>query len=139
MKTVIHGNPFSVPQAETDGAVLASLRMPAWHQKAEFVAYPKDGRRRGYRLILVFNPLTPISFGDACGNLKEIDVGPTVGLTRIHAAFCTSQRVLSQIYGTVTASGPGDPEFGRLLADALDQLLPPRNFANEDDCKPPAC
>ena len=139
MRTVIHGNPFSVPQAQANAAVLAGLRMPAWHQKGEFIEYPIDGRRRGYRLVLVFNPAHPINFGDACGDLDEIGIGPAAGRTRVRAVFCSRERPLSQIDGAVTASGLDDPAFRRLLADTLDQLLPPENFGNANDCNRPTC
>lgn len=139
LQTVIHGNPFSGPPAEANKAILVSLRMPAWQQAGEFVAYSKDQRRRGYRLVLIFNARRPVPSGDACRDLDEIEVGPSSGLTRIHAAFCASQRPLSEIGGMVSARGLDDPEFRRLLADTMDQLLPPRNFENDDGCKAPSC
>ena len=139
LRTVIHGNSFSVAPAQANKSILASLRMPAWHQAGEFVAYSKDQRRKGYRIVLIFNSRRPVSFGDACLDLDEIETGPSTGLTRVHAAFCASQRPLSEIDGTVNASGLDDPEFRRLLADTIDQLLPPRNFENDDRCNRPNC
>ena len=135
LRTVVHGNPFGVPQADTDAAVIANLRMPPWHQAGRFVPFSKDGKRRGYRLVLVFNPARPLSSGDACGDLSEIDVGPAGGMTRVRAAFCTRERPLSEIDAVVSATGPSDPEFKQLLADTIDQLLPSRNFNNTDGCK----
>ena len=137
MRAVIHGNPFAVPQAETDQAVLSALRLPRWHQRAQFVSYPTDGKRRGYRLVLVFNTADPIGHGKACRDLQEIGVGPGQGVTRIHAAFCTGERLLSHLNGQVAVSGPNDPALRTLLARTMDQLLPPRNFVIDDGCASP--
>lgn len=139
MRTVIHGNPFDVSKAVADQVILSSLRMPAWHQKAEFVPHLTGGKRRGTRLVLVFNPTDRISQEDACGDLSEIGVGPNASVTRIHAAFCASERSLSHIDGRVTASGPKDPAFRGLMAQAIDQLLPHRNFDNDGSCKRLVC
>jgi len=139
IRTVIHGNPFEVSQALADQAILASLRMPAWHQKAQFFPYLTGGKPRGARLVLVFNPTDRISHEDACGDLGKIGVGPNAGVTRIHASFCASERALSYIEGRVAASEPKDPAFSSLMAQTIDQLLPIRNFDNDGSCKRPAC
>ena len=139
MRTVIHGNPFDVSQAVANQVILSSLRMPPWHQKAQFVPHPTGSKRRGARLVMIFNPTDRISHGDACGDLSEIGVGPKPGVTRVHAAFCASERSLSHIDGRVTASGPKDPAFRSLMAQAIDQLLPRRNFENDGSCKDPNC
>ena len=139
LRTVIHGNPFDVSQAAADQVILSSLRMPAWHQKAQFVPHLTGGKRRGTRLVLIFNPTDLLSHDDACGDLSEIGVGPNAVITRVHAAFCASERSLSHIDGHVTASEPKDIAFRSLMAQAIDQLLPSRNFDNDGSCKRPAC
>jgi len=137
MRTVLHGNPFSSTRAEFEQAILSGLRLPAWHQKAEFISYPVDGKRRGHRLVLVFNPTGRISHGDACDDLSEIGVGAADSMTRLHVAFCTSERSLSEISGRVFARNLDDPALTKLLAQAIDQLLPPSNFENAGTCKIP--
>ena len=139
MRTVIHGNPFDVSQAEADQMILSSLRMPAWHQKAQFVLHRASDKRQSARLVLIFNPIDPVSHDEACRKLSEIGVRPIANITQIHAAFCASERSLAHIDGRVTASEPRDPAFRGLMAQAIDQLLPLRNFANDGSCKPPAC
>ena len=133
LPTVVHGNPFAIPRAEAERLVLSTLRMPGWHRPARFVAYPNEGERRGYRLVVVLNPARPVGHGEACRDLRDIDLGPGAATTRLHAAFCVSERPLSHISGRAALAGPDDPALGRLLAQALDQLLPPRNFLIEDD------
>ena len=133
LRTVIHGNPFAIQQAETERAVLSTLRMPSWHQRTQFVSYPSDGKRRGYRLVVIFNPADPISQSDVCGDLGEIPAGPSAAMTRLHVAFCVSERPLSYIGGSAEVGGPDDPTFRQLLAQVMDQLLPPRNFLIRDD------
>ena len=136
LPTVVHGNPFAMPRERTERLVLASLRMPGWHRPAGFVAHPDPGERRGYRLVVVFNPARPVGHGAACRDLGDIALGPGAATTRLHAAFCASERPLSHIGGRADLAGPDDPAFRRLLAQALDQLLPPRNHLTEDDDHP---
>ena len=133
LPTVVHGNPFAIPPAQAERLVLSTLRMPDWHRPARFVAYPSEGERRGYRLVVVFNPARPVGQGEACRDVRDIGLGPGAAATRLHAAFCASERPLSHINGRAALAGPDDPAFGRLLAQALDQLLPPRNALIEDD------
>lgn len=136
LPTVVHGNPFAIPRAEAERLVLSTLRMPGWHGRARFAAYPSEGERRGYRLVVVLNPVRPVGHGEACRDLRDIDLGPGAATTRVHAAFCVSERPLSHISGRAALAGPDDPALGRLLAQALDQLLPPRNPLTEDDESP---
>lgn len=136
LPTVVHGNPFAIPRGEAERLVLSTLRMPGWHRHARFVAYPDAGERRGYRLVVVLNPARPVGHGEACRDLRDIALGPGAATTRLHAAFCASERPLSHISGRAVLAGPDDPAFSRLLAQALDQLLPPRNPLTEDDESP---
>ena len=70
MPTVIHGNPFALPQTAADEHVLASLELPSRFESAPFKRLPVDSAPRGYRLVLVFNAGPPwIGFQDACGDL----------------------------------------------------------------------
>lgn len=136
LPTVVHGNPFALPREQAERLVLSTLRMPGWHRPAGFVADPNAGERRGYRLVVVFNPARPVGHGGACRDPRDIALGPGAATTRLHAAFCASERPLSHISGRAALTGPDDPAFRELLAQALDQLLPPRNHLIEDDDLP---
>ncbi len=59
LATVIHGNPFDIPKAASDDAVIASLRLPGGFPDTEFIPRPPQRKPTGHRLVLVFNPVPP--------------------------------------------------------------------------------
>ena len=126
LHTVIVGSPFS-SATEHDGKRLrAMLNLPPWHQQGDFTIVASTAPLRGYRLVLIFDPASPLPFGAACGNLDRIETTKHSERVRLHAAFCSRDRALSEIDG-----------HGSDLQAVLDQtiagLLPPDNRDNFDE------
>ena len=96
------------------------LRLPPWHQRTDFTLVSTATSRRGYRLVLIFNPASPLSFGEACEDLDGIETSKATQTVRLHAAFCTGERPLSEIDGR-----GGDLQS--VLDQTLAGLLPPNN------------
>ena len=125
--TVIHGNPFGIPKAEADAAIMNSLRLPRWFTPAELAQRPTNAKPKGYRLVFLFNPANPIPTSkQACDSLEDIEIAPHP--TRVRAVFCAGKRSLSKIDGWMTATSPADPAFQPFMNMLVASLLPARNI-----------
>ena len=99
------------------------LRLPPWHQRADFTLVRNAASRSGYRLVLVFNPIAPLTFGEACEDLEHIETSQSAPTVHLHAAFCTGDRPLSEIDGRGS-------DLQAVLDQTLAGLLPPNNRDN---------
>lgn len=126
LRTVVVGGPFDGTASADHEKLRTMLRLPPWHQRAEFTIAPDTTVSRGYRLVLVFNPAAPLSFGDACENLDGVETLAPSSTVHLHAAFCSRDRPISEIDG-----------HGSKLQAVLDQtlagLLPPENRDRFDE------
>ena len=104
LRTILVGSPF------TDKSL----------SDTDFTLVSTATSRRGYRLVLIFNPASPLSFGEACEDLDGIETSEATQTVRLHAAFCTGERPLSEIDGR-----GGDLQS--VLDQTLAGLLPPNN------------
>jgi hypothetical protein len=133
--TVIHGNPFDAPKAQSGSAVIASLSLPGGFQEAEFVPQPPEGRPTGQRLVLVFNPVPPGPYGGkACGDLGKVPVAADNTRTRHTAAFCVGERMASQIRSWGPPMEPGSAVFRQFMDQTLASLFPQRNIHDQPEC-----
>ena len=125
MRTVIYGNPFDRSQIESNKLILAALKLPTRFEASPFQLLAPDAPRRGYRLVLVFNP-NPIwiGFQDACGDLSDINVAAASDAIALHASFCIGTRAITELDLIGVGRGPDDPAFVQLMRSALDELLP---------------
>lgn len=123
LRTVVVGSPFKTNLSDESEKLRPMLRLPPWHQRADFTLVPNAASRRGYRLVLVFNPTAPLTFGEACKELDHIETSSSTPTVHLHAAFCTGDRPLSEIDGR-----GGDLQA--LLDQTLARLLTPNNRDN---------
>jgi len=125
MRTVIHGNPFTAQQAETNKLILAQLKLPTRFDAAPFQLLPPKSPTRGYRLVLIFNPNPRwIGFQKACGDLSDIAIAPAADAIALHASFCIGTRAITEFDLVDVVSGPDDPAFAQMMRNAIDELLP---------------
>lgn len=79
----------------------------------------------------VFNPGPGFGSYDACNPAYAADAGGPVqpdGSARVVAAFCSSQRLLTETVGEVSGiTGPDDPRFGKLMRVVMLDLFPPND------------
>ena len=126
LRTVAVGTPFADGPNDVGQKLQPMLHLPPWHQRAVFTMLPRTTQPRGYRVVLVFNPVAPLSFGEACADLRDIETARQPSALRLHGAFCSGKRPLSEINGR-----------GHNLQAVLDQtlagLLPPANRVIRDE------
>ena len=135
LATVIHGNPFDIPKAASDDAVIASLRLPGGFPDTEFIPRPPQRKPTGHRLVLVFNPVPPGPYGgNACRDLSNVPVAADKTQTRLTAAFCVSDRMASEIRSWGPPMEPGGPVFRQFMDQTLASLLPQRNIHDQPEC-----
>ena len=129
LRTVVVGSPFA---NEADGVaekLRPMLHLPPWHQRASFTMIKRTAPPRGYRVVLVFNATAPLSFGDACADLSDIETADPSEKIRLHAAFCVGKRPLTEI-------GARGSNLQATLDQTLAGLLPPTNrvILDEREC-----
>jgi len=94
----------------------------------EFQTIEPDELETSLYVSLVFNPEPSFDSYDAC-DLQRADTAgrPTRPghASRVVAAFCSTERLLSGTVGEATLTGPADPNFGKLIQQVLIDLFPP--------------
>ncbi len=111
----VHGNPFGVPQAQSDAAIRGARAIPAWAGTGNFVAHSEPGR--GLRLVLVFGP-TDAAVGSrrVCSDAGEIATARSETQTHVFAAFCRNNEWITYASIRVPAlKGPDDPALNDLM------------------------
>ncbi len=73
LPTILLGSPFTDKSLSDGNELQPMLRLPPWHQRTDFTLVSTATSRRGYRLVLIFNPASPLSFGEACEDLDGIE------------------------------------------------------------------
>lgn len=128
MTAEVHGNPFQTT-VEAD-AIAGALRLPGWFRPAKLTTRPTTGKSR---LVLIFNPVRRHLGGRAaCRGSDGIATGPPAARMRVQMAFCTAERLNTELVLEAPAgNGPDDPTFRKAVNDAVAVLLPSRNPLHE--------
>lgn len=134
-RTVIHGDPFGLGEADFAAATIGVLnRHQPFLQPTRFTTDPGEDASPDHRMVLVFDqPGMPIY--QLC---REPLPTPPTGLEgdltlHVSAAFCLHQAELTVVQGKVDGvTGIDDPKFDRLLGQIVLALFPPID-PNDDD------
>jgi len=129
MPLVVRGVALEGQSSEaTASMAAANMRLPRWFQSVPFQAPPVEGAPSGnYRTVLLFNPVAlSTDGGDACGPLDRIETGGPTDVTRIVAAFCTGDSVITSVRGSAPSDGT-EMSVARLLTQVSFGLYPARN------------
>ena len=124
MPVEIAGNPFA---AATDAEIIAgALQLPAHFSPARLTTRPGPGTASNVRLVMAFNATAPGAAESAlCNNLRTLPVRTGGAETRVSMALCASDRPAAWLVAEgPVGDGPRDPRFQRLMASALQTLLP---------------
>lgn len=138
--TVVHGNPFAVPDLQFRDVVLAAMQGANDGPATHFTATPSATTRPEYRTVLLFNG--PVSAGgvSVCAKLGELATVKGDQPIRMIAAFCVGERPYAVVEGWVSASDPTAPGLRQMIRQAVTELFPTRRLDQDGiDCRSPGC
>jgi hypothetical protein len=128
---VVYGNPLAVDDAALGRAVGDAMR--ASGVQSNFTTAPGASAEKNLRVV--------VSFGRRPDNrgLCTLKPGDRVtvdrsGITEVHAAWCWSERVDSEVSSYVTAiTSLDDPRFRALFSQATRELFPGSRDVNRNN------
>ena len=131
---VVRGNPFGgVPQAQVEQTLHRDMRTPAWAPRAQFVRDERAEAGDGLRLVVIFNPVTPIDFRGMCDNLDGIGSTGPGNQNTIRMAFCDGRQTMSDVaYRTGPAPTDQSAAFIGAVNNAAARALPFVDVAREN-------
>jgi len=120
----VRGNPFGVPEAQLADAVITEMkRAITWSGGARFTTDPAAAGSQDMRVVWMFNGGPggkPQCRGEGAGGGPE-----SGGAVRINAVFCDDDYVISDVSGSVAATGGlADPVFAQLTRQVTLELFP---------------
>jgi hypothetical protein len=140
LAVVVRGDPYRVPQAQLDAAVIAALGHGQYGVDTSFVAAP-DGPAPLYRIVILFAPPPGLGVYALCTRPQPPSAGASVpvdGRVELIAAACRGDQVASSAAGSIgLGEGPNSPEFRWGLVQFALALLPPTNPGNGPDSQYP--
>jgi hypothetical protein len=138
LKTVLHGDPFGLGEAEFAAATIALLnRHQPFLQPTHFTTTPGENASPRHRMVLVFDqPRIPV-YQLCRERLPAPPAKPAEPASKptlhVAAAFCQYQGELTAVQGKVEGvERLDDPRVDRLLGQIVFALFPPID-PNEDD------
>jgi len=113
-----------IPGGLSAEALAARLTLPSWLGNVR----PGTGAPRGYRLVLVFNPVAPVEADALCAAPAEVPTRAAGGDLAIQGAWCFWDRAASRGYLTGAPSdGGGDAALDATVGKLISALLPPKS------------
>lgn len=127
----IVGSPFAAEaQDRLEAVITESIARSHFGPTLPVYIEPPEDFISPYRVIMVFNPTTrsyPL-----CENTPE--AGPSDGVVRVAAAFCDSDRSLTEVKGSAAdVQDPGDARFRQLIGTMTSELFPPFDERDDND------
>lgn len=134
VRAQIVGNPFAAEaQDQLEAVITESIANDHFGPTLPVYTEPPEDFISPYRVVMVFNPTT--GSYPLCENTPE--AGPNDGTVRVAAAFCASDRSLTEVKGSASdVRGPDDPRFRELISTMTLELLPPFDERDQDDNDP---
>lgn len=131
VRAEIVGSPFAAEaQDQLEAVITESIARDHFGPTLPVYTEPPEDFISPYRVVMVFNP-TSRSY-PLCENTPE--AGPADGAVYVAAAFCASDRSLTEVKGSaVDVQGPNDARFRRLISTMTVELFPPFDKRDQDD------
>lgn len=139
LRTVLHGDPFGVGEAEFASATIAILnRHQPFLQPTHFTTTPGENASPRHRMVLIFDqPRIPV-FKLCRAQLPALPAKPAEPAPEhtlhVSAAFCRHGGELTAVQGKIDGvAGVDDPKFDRLLGQIVLVLFPPIDPDDDDE------
>lgn len=129
-RTRVVGNPFTVPRAVTERAVIAAMRGRDKGMRTNFTTMPRNTYRR-YHIVMLFNPTRTGSA--ACGTPERYAGTGQRGEVSLAALLCDGDRLVYGIGGTVSGvTRPDGPRFDAFMNNLMDYFVPYESMIDDD-------
>ncbi len=128
--TEIHGNPFSMSDAEFGTFVTGILNLRNSNTPANFTTNPGPNSDPAFRTVVVFNAAEHYSGANLCFGPHSIKTygDPLPGRISVDMAFCDGNTELHSVRGTMPAAiDPRSHDFQNSLALTLALAQPRAN------------
>jgi len=116
----------TIPDGITPEALAARVAVPGWLGNTRM----GTGAPRGYRLVLVFNPVAPVEADALCAAPQDVPVRTGGGDFAIQGAWCFWDTAASRGYLT-TASAGGDGGLDATVARLVSVLVPSKSIQSD--------
>jgi hypothetical protein len=129
LRTIIVGNPFDLPKAEFDKAVLATLKGRNIGPTLNLSTNPKQEDPRKRHVLLVFNIAGPRDATDLCRATSDPAIADRPdGNLSVTAVYCAGDLPLTQAAARAgQVSGVDSDRFRTLLSQTALALFPATN------------
>ena len=136
--TVILGNPFAMPKAETDEAVIDSIQGMNSGPATHFTTRQSENARAPYRIVILFDPPKTLVWRDLCGEAAALASEARDGRLHASIAFCVNESLYAHVDSSIPSTGsPDDPAFRKMMGRAAYLLIPPWDPMRHDACEAP--
>ena len=129
LRTVIIGNPFDLPKAEFDTAVLNTLAGANFGPRLNLSISPKQEDARKRHVVIAFNLASRGDADDMCrGSTTATNVQPISETLTVTGVYCAGTLPLTQATaraGQIT--GVASEQFRALMTQLALALFPPNN------------
>ncbi len=124
MLTTIDAN-FAGVEGGSASSVATGLQMPPRFSPANFVTASPSAAVSAQRIVLLINP-AKISWSGrhACSTDKALSVEPIAGNSTVVAAFCSGDRVISEVRARLPNNLGGVAGLTAFLNNVIAELLP---------------
>jgi len=116
----------AIPNGITPEALAARLSLPGWLGNTRM----GTGAPRGYRLVLVFNPVAPVDADALCAAPQDVPVRTGGGEFAIQGAWCFWDTAASRGYLTAASTG-GDGGLEATAGKLISVLLPSKSTQSD--------
>ncbi|RDD63246.1 hypothetical protein [Ferruginivarius sediminum] len=129
MKTEILGAPFPTGErTQLERAVTNRLEQAAPGPRMAFFTEAPADYTSPYRVVLLFDPAPGQPLHDLC-NRPDLKSQPGDGPVKVTAAFCSSDRAITRVAGSVgNVQSADDPAFQNLIGQIAHGLFPTNNI-----------
>jgi len=118
----------AAPAGTTLEALAAHVAVPGWLGGVHL----GTNAPRGYRLVLVFNPLAPVDADALCAAPQDVPVRVAGGDFAIQGAWCFWDTAASRGYlATTSPGGSGDGGLEATVGKLVGVLLPPKSMQSD--------
>ncbi len=123
-RVIIRGNPYGLPQAAFEKAVLDAMRSQQQWIETNFTATPSNAHK-DFKVVILFNGSDDVLGEDLCSKPGQLNsVSGSSGL-RIQAAWCYGDDPETQVMGSAGANSVNSPAFAALIGQTTRALFPP--------------
>lgn len=130
-RTRVVGNPFKVPPAVTERAVIAAMRGQDKGMNTNFTTTPRNNVYRRYHIVMLFNPTRTGSA--ACETPERYAGTGRQGEVSLAALLCNGDRLVYGVGGTMSGvKQPGDSRFNSLIYNLMNYFVPYESMIEDD-------